>query len=242
VNARVRAVVRKELREYRRNRFVVGTMVALPVIFLVIPTLSVLGITTGTSLAGAKAAVGSALFTLFFVPLILPATLSAYAVIGERDQQTLEPVLTTPVTREELLLGKALAALIPTALVSYALFAVFLLVVRAAAVPVAVHLVWQAGQIAAAVLSAPLLATFAIWVGIAMSTRSSDARVAQQLSALATLPLLGLTALLSFQVIRPSVALAVLVAAVLGVIDLAGWRIVSAMFDRERLLTRYGRG
>jgi len=242
VSPRVRAVVRKELREYRRNRFVVGTMVALPVFFIVIPTMSVLGVTPTTSFEGAKAAVGGALLTFFFVPLILPATLSAYAVIGERDQQTLEPVLSTPVTREELLLGKALAALIPTTLVSYALFGAFLLIVRAAAAPVAVHLVWQAGQIAVAVVFGPLLATFAIWVGIAMSTRSSDVRVAQQLSALATLPMLGLIALLSFQVVRPSLALVVGGATVLALIDLAGWRLVSAMFDRERLLARYGRG
>jgi ABC-2 type transport system permease protein len=74
-----------------------------------------------------------------------------------------------------------------------------------------------------------------------MSTRSSDVRVAQQLSALATIPMILVTSLLSFQVVKPSLALAVLVASILGVIDLAGWRIVSAMFDRERLLTRYGR-
>jgi len=241
VNARVRAIVKKELREYRRNRFIVGTMIALPVIFIVIPITNVLAVKASTSPEGVKVSVGGALFTFFLVPLILPSTLSAYAVIGERDQGTLEPVLTTPVTREDLLLGKALAALIPTVTVSYALFAAFLLLVRAAAVPAVVDLVWRGGEVAVAVLSAPLLATFAVWVGIAMSTRSSDVRVAQQLSALATIPMILVTSLLSFQVVKPSLALAVLVASILGVIDLAGWRIVSAMFDRERLLTRYGR-
>jgi ABC-type Na+ efflux pump permease subunit len=240
VNPRVVAVLRKELREYRRNKFVVGTMIVLPVIFVIIPIGNVLAIRPSMSPDAVRATVGGVTLTLFFVPLILPATLSAYAVIGERDQGTLEPVLTTPVTREELLLGKALAILVPTVAVSYGLYIVFLLVIRAAAAPAVVDLEWQAGQASGVVLFAPLLATYAVWVGIAWSTRSSDVRVAQQLSVLATLPMLGVTALFSFRIIDPSLVVAGGGAVVLGAIDVVGWLLVSAMFDRERLLTRYG--
>ena len=240
VNLRVVAVLRKELREYRRNKFVVGTMIVLPVIFLIIPIGNVLAIQPSMSPDAIRATVGGVTLTLFFVPLILPATLSAYSVIGERDQGTLEPVLTTPVTREELLLGKALAILVPTVAVSYVLYVVFLFVVRAAATPAVVDLIWQAGQAGGVVLFAPLLATFAVWVGIAWSTRSSDVRVAQQLSVLATLPMLGVIALFSFRIIEPTLAIAGVGVIALGAIDVVGWLLVSAMFDRERLLTRYG--
>jgi ABC-type Na+ efflux pump permease subunit len=54
------------------------------------------------------------------IPALVPATLAAYAVVGERQQGTLEPVLSTPIRREELLLGKALAVLIPLVAISYA--------------------------------------------------------------------------------------------------------------------------
>jgi ABC-type Na+ efflux pump permease subunit len=37
----------------------------------------------------------------------VPTFVAACAVVGERQQGTLEPVLTTPIRREELLLGKA---------------------------------------------------------------------------------------------------------------------------------------
>jgi hypothetical protein len=40
-------------------------------------------------------------------PVLVPATMSAFSVVGEREQGTLEPVLTTPVSRSELLTGKA---------------------------------------------------------------------------------------------------------------------------------------
>ena len=45
---------------------------------------------------------------------IIPASLiSANALVGEREQSTLEPLLCTPLTDRELLVGKALSSLIP---------------------------------------------------------------------------------------------------------------------------------
>jgi ABC-type Na+ efflux pump permease subunit len=175
------------------------------------------------------------------VPLVLPTVMAGYAVIGEREQGTLESVLTTPVLAKELLLGKALAAVVPSVAISYALALTFALLARAVATPVVVHLVWQPSQLAAILLFAPLTSTFSIWVGLAVSVRVNDIRVAQQLSFLAMLPMLGLIALFTFRVISPSVTVALAGAAILIVIDRFAWRLVSAVFDRERLLTRYGR-
>ena len=86
-------------------------------------------------------------------------------------------------------------------------------------------------------LFTPLLAGWGIRVGIAVSARSTDVRVAQQLSVLGTLPLLAILALMSLNVITVSAGLAVGLAAVLLAIDLLAWRAVAAMFDRERLIT-----
>ena len=44
---------------------------------------------------------------------------------------TLEPVLATPIRRQELLLGKALAALLPSLAVAYALYGLYLIFVAA---------------------------------------------------------------------------------------------------------------
>jgi ABC-2 type transport system permease protein len=235
-------VLRKELREFRRNKLVIWTMIALPLFFLVTPTLALVGIKATASASVVRNAVGGQLLTQYLIPLILPTIIAGSSVIGERDQGTLEPVLTTPVRHEELLVGKALAAAIPTVSLAYALFIVFALVVRAGAVPAVVHELWMPGRIAAVILLDPLLALYAIWVGLAISVRSSDVRVAQQLSALAVLPMVGLLALITFGVLRPSLALALEGALVLVALDTAAYRLVSAMFDRERLLSRYGRG
>ena len=70
----------------------------------------------------------------------------------------------------------------------------------------------------------------------AISARSSDVRVAQQLATFASLPPLVLAALMSFGVIKPSVGLALGLAAALLAIDVQGWRLAAAGLDRERLI------
>ena len=39
---RVGAILRKELRDYRRNRFVIGTMAAVPVLFITLPMIQLI--------------------------------------------------------------------------------------------------------------------------------------------------------------------------------------------------------
>ena len=177
---------------------------------------------------------------MLVIPSVLPATIAAYSVIGEpSDQGTLEPVLTTPIRRDEFILGKALAAVIPAVVLSYAVFVIVVLVIRVGAHAAAVHALWQPHWFVAELLFVPLLATRSRWVTTAISARSSDVRVAQQLGTLASIPILALTSLISFQVIRPTVVVAVIIAAVLLVIDLVAWRGVSRIFDRERLVTNF---
>lgn len=234
---RIRSVFRKEVREFRRNRFVVGTMAVLPLFFLITPLLTIFKIPADTAPSAVKAAVGTISLLLLIIPIALPPVIAAYSVVGERDQGTLEPVLTTPVTPAELLVGKAAAAFVPSVGMAYAIYVVVLIIVRVAAAQVVVDAVWRLPLVLAQVLFIPLLALWAIWVGIGISTRASDVRVAQQLATLAGLPLLGLTALFSFQLVKPSVPLAVGLAIALLVIDLAAWRVVSRLFDTERLVT-----
>jgi ABC-type transport system involved in multi-copper enzyme maturation permease subunit len=234
---RVRTVVHKEIREFRRNRFVIGTMAILPIFFLITPMITIFKVPDSASGPQVNAAVGVISLLMLIVPIVLPPVIAAYSVVGERDQGTLEPVLTAPLRASELLLGKAVAAFIPSVGLAYAMYLIVLISVRLGAAPVVSSVIWNPPQLLAQLLFTPLLALWSIWVGIGISTRVSDVRVAQQLATLAGLPLLAFTALVSFQIIKPSVPLAVGLALALLAIDLAAWRVVSGLFDRERLIT-----
>jgi ABC-2 type transport system permease protein len=167
----------------------------------------------------------------------VPSIVAAYAVVGEREQGTLEPVLTTPIRREELLLAKALAALVPSLAVAYAVYAFFLTVTKLFAQPAVASAVLQAPDLLIQVFFTPLIALLSVWVGIAISARSSDIRVAQQLGAIVGLPAILVAYLIAFNVIPATLGLALGIAAALLVLDGFGWRLASAAFDRERLIT-----
>ena len=231
---RIRAIVRKELKEYRRNRALVVTMTILPLIFLIQPTVVILLLKKESA---ATLAQGHALLYMLAIPALVPAAVAAAAVVGERQQSTLEPLLTTPIRRDEFLLGKALAVLIPTVAIAYAVYAAFVIFVVIFAQPGVPAAILRPPDILAQVLFTPPIATWSIWVGLAISTRSSDTRVAQQLSLLGNLPLVAVTSLVAFDVIHATLGLAFALAVLLLVLDGVGWRVVSAMFDRERLIT-----
>jgi ABC-type transport system involved in multi-copper enzyme maturation permease subunit len=230
---RVRTIVRKELREYRRNRSIVAGMSIFPVIFLVQPLVSVFATSASAS---AQLRHQHELLYLLGIPALVPATLAAYAVVGERQQGTLEPVLGTPIRREELLLGKALAVLVPSVVIAYVVFAVFLALVALFADSGVAPALIRGPDVLAQVIFTPLLAGWSIWIGIAISTRASEVRVAQQLGALASLPTIAVTTLIAINVIHATPGLAFGLGAMLLIANRLGWRLVSAMFDRERLI------
>jgi ABC-type Na+ efflux pump permease subunit len=233
---RVGAIFRKELRDYRRNRFVIFTMSALPLLFIVLTMIQLFAVKASSS-GKLNDRIGITMLYLLIIPTMVPSALTAYSVVGERDQGTLEAVLITPIRREEFLIGKALAAFAPTLVIAYALFGAFLGAAELFAHPAVLSAIFERSHVLVQLLFTPLLAGWSIWMGIAISARSTDVRAAQQLAVFASLPPLGVVALLSFNVIPASVALALGLAAGLLVLDGFGWRAVAAIFDRERLIT-----
>jgi ABC-type transport system involved in multi-copper enzyme maturation permease subunit len=232
---RVRAIFRKELREYRHNGFIIWTMAIFPLIFLIQPLVVVFALPASASTDLSREHL---LLYMLGIPAIVPAAVAAYSVVGERQQGTLEPLLTTPVRREEFLLGKALAALVPSVTVAYAVYAVFLACVGLFARPAVASSLLRAPDLLAQLLFTPLIAGWSIWVGIAISARARDFRVAQQLGILASLPTAVVAALVAFDVLHPTLGLALGFAAALLAGNGLGWRITAAAFDRERLITR----
>jgi len=231
---RIRAIFRNELREYRHNGSAVATMAILPLLFLIEPLAQIFSLPASS--AGTLAHKDPLLYMLG-IPALVPAALAAYAVVGERQQGTLEPVLTTPIRRDEFLLGKALAVLAPSLAISYAVFGLAVASIALFADSSVASAVLRGPELLAQLLFTPLLAAWSIWVGVAISARSNDTRVAQQLSVLASLPTVVVAALIAFGVIHATLTLALALGAALLFLDVQGRRVVSRMLDRERLIT-----
>jgi ABC-2 type transport system permease protein len=122
-------------------------------------------------------------------------------------------------------------------MISYAVFVASIVAIALFADSAVGSAVLRAPQLVAQVVFTPLLAGWSIWVGIGISARTNDTRVAQQLSVLASLPTVIVTSLIAFGVIHATFKLALVLGIALLVLDRLGWRFVSALFDRERLIT-----
>ena len=79
-----------------------------------------------------------------------------------------------------------------------------------------------------------------IMAGLLISARSTDIRVAQQLAALSSMPLLIAISVTSFQVTHAGLPFFLGAAVVVFALDGVGWALAVRAFSRERLLARYG--
>jgi ABC-2 type transport system permease protein len=122
--------------------------------------------------------------------------------------------------------------------VAYLVFGAFIVLVALFAHPGVASALMRGSDVLAQLIFTPLVAGWSIWLGTGISTRASDIRVAQQVSMLASLPTIAVTTLIALDVIHATLTVALACGAGLLVANLRGWRFVSALFDRERLITR----
>ncbi len=234
---RAQAVLLKELREYRRRRSIIATMAILPILILIADAVAVFVVPRTTVILDARKYVVSPVLYLLLIPSVMPSTLSAYSVAGEREQGTLEPLLTTPIQRKEFILGKAAAVALPTMVLSYVVFTLFLCAVALfAKTAIASATFGQGALVLALFLLAPLLAGWAIAVGMIASVKARDVRVAQQFGTLVSLPPVALILMLAAGVIHLTYLTAIIISAALLLIDYGAFQMVSRMMIPERLV------
>ena len=188
-----------------------------------------------------QAIVGKQFSTLFLlVPIFIPSVLASYAIVGEKRERTLEPVLATPIRTWELLLGKILASLVPALAITIASATLFVVGVLAFAVTDRVReVIVTPGWILAVLVDTPLLALIGVALIVVLSSRVNDPRAAQQISAVLVVPVLALLfgQLAGVIVLGPALALGIGV--ILAIIAAGALWLATRLFQREVILTRW---
>jgi ABC-2 type transport system permease protein len=262
--SKVQTIVRKEWAEVFKNRLVLFTVAFLPLFLTTVP-LIMLAVTRslgeafnqlnnsgevleifGSQCVGlSEFECGQyytlSIFTLMFMilPVAIPVTIAAYSIVGEKTTHTLEPLLATPITTTELLAGKALAAIIPAILATWGSYALYLLGVRLLASETIFGRVLDPIWLLAIIVLGPLLALMAVCFAIIISSRVSDPRVAEQLSALIVLPLILLIVGQSVGLILINRAVVMILIVLVGLLDILLVAVSVRLFQRETILTRW---
>lgn len=251
---KVLVILRKEFLEIVQQRILLFSILLPPLLFIVLPLFflqlggngsrasslhvpSLQGLTLHEYTQGLVGTEFSNIFIL--LSMLVPSTIAAYSIIGEKNSRTLEPLLATPVRRWQLLAGKMLATLLPAVLVTWVSGGLFIAELAILTDANVVSHVVTGGWLILFLASTPLLGLIAVAVMTAISSRVNDTRTAQQLSIWAVVPILGII----LGELSGQFELTVLVAVITTVIliplaILLTWG-SAQLFQRETILTRW---
>ena len=259
---RIRTIIEKEWSEVFKNRLVLMTVGMLPLLFTVIPLLQLaLGRNINPSqmnntpafiaaqcqlqqLSNAECFQGFMVnqFMLFFLlmPLAIPVTIASYSIVGEKTTRSLEPLLATPTSTSEIILGKALAASIPAIVATWGSFIIYLIAARFFVVSDRVYAaILNPMWLVAMILVAPLMTVLSVNVAIIISSRVSDPRAAEQLGMLVMLPLIALFFGQIFGVVALNTTTMFIMAICVLALDVVLVGAGIKLFQREAILTRW---
>jgi len=236
-------VARHDMRMFRQKRGILAGLIALPlgvglgfpllVAYVLIPSVG----------SGADAVLPGFIdaFSFWFVigAASLPTSIASYSIVGEKISKSLEPLLSTPTTDGEILLGKSLAAFLPTILAVWGgsvLFQVLMDLVTRSALGY-----WYFPNWAMAVMlfvTMPLAALLAIEACVVISARVTDVRSAQQYAGVIFLPFIILYVAAEVKLTLDATNL-LYISAALAVIVGVLYAVSTRSFRREEILTRW---
>jgi ABC-2 type transport system permease protein len=171
---------------------------------------------------------------------LAPLGIASYSLVGEKVQKSLEPLLATPTTDEEILAGKSIAAFLPAMASTYIGALIFTVLVDLFTRSTLKSPYFPNTNFAIILfLLAPLACILSVGYNILVSSRINDVRSAQQLGALILLPLGALYLLSEIQVLPLTTGNMLIIAAVLALVDVIVFYLVKATFRREEILTKW---
>ena len=256
----VTTILRREWSETIRNRLLMSTILIPPVILTIAP-LTLAGLVGNRALppelaaqvlaqrpewasfneAELAGAFAVQQFLAFFLlmPAYIPLSIATFSIIGEKLARTLEPVLATPIRTLELLVGKAIAALVPGVLAGWLTYVAFVALASIVYGPNLIGVVTDPSWLAGVFILGPAVGLSSVVAGVIISARVNDPRVAQQIGGIIVVPIIAITLLQATGTLLVGATGYVRLATIIFIVSLIGLRVGVQLFDREAILTRW---
>jgi ABC-type Na+ efflux pump permease subunit len=181
-------------------------------------------------------------FSFFLVigAAYVPLGIASYSIVGEKVEKSLEPLLATPLTDGEILLGKAISAVIPTLVAMYAAAAVFMVGIDEVTFHTLGYYYFPNWNIATLLLVLmPVAIVMSVLFSVIVSSRVNDVRSANSFGIFILFPLLGIYLLSETSIITLDVSSLLIISGVLLAVDVALFFVSTKTFRREEILTRW---
>ena len=178
-------------------------------------------------------------FSFFFVFLsaLAPVMIAGYSLVGEKLEKSLEPLLATPLTDSEILLGKSLVAIIPYLISIYigsVIFSVSINYVTDYAFNMPNTLFLDI-----LIFVVPLVVIFSVEIMIIISSKVNDVRTSTQIGMFMMAPFIGIYFLSETQYITLDSNMMFQIAGILVIVDILVFYFARLTFKREEILTKW---
>lgn len=237
-------ITRKDLGTFRKKKSIFYSTILLPLILSVgLPAVIWAIQNKSANIPDATLINLSDAFSFVFIIFtasVIPAAIASYSIVGEKVEKSLEPLLATPATDGEILLGKSLAAFIPSFLATLMGVTVFMVLIDSLISGQLGYLYYPnlTGAIILLVI-APLIIMFSVGLNVLVSSKVNDVRTAYQVGALGSLPFGIIYVASEIGLIQLNTTNLVILFAILLVVDAALLYLGKATFRREEILTKW---
>ncbi len=236
-------IAKKDMTILRRRRGLTVGFVALPLILsIALPGLLELLITRrGFSPARDTDLISAFGFFFLLIAVMLPLYLSSYSIVGEKVEKSIEPLLATPTSDGEILMGKYIGTFLPVLLVLYLAAVVYMLLIDT----------FTAGDLGYAyypnwsftiqeLVAVPTAATYAITFSVFVSSKVNGAQTAYQVGAVTMIPFFALYVMGEAGFVNLNDTTNILyISAGLLVAAVVMYYVSRAAFGREKILTQW---
>jgi ABC-2 type transport system permease protein len=230
-------IATKDFNIFWKKKRILYTLIILPLLISVGLPLTVSSLTEITEITALLNA-----FSFFYIILayILPSTLASYSILGEKIEQSLEPLLATPTTDSELLFGKTITSFLPCVGIIYIGSIIFMVLSDLITYGTTGYLFFPNWSMAFILLLAvPLSSILSIQLNVIISSRVNDVRTANQLGLILFIPFIAVYILLETNVVSLNIINLFAISIILFVADAVLFYINKATFNRDAILTKW---
>jgi len=234
------AVAAKDFKIFKRKSSVLYACIVLPLVVGVAFPL-IVQYALGKKINAVTAPAFMDAFSIWFLigAAVIPTAIASYSLVGEKIQKSLEPLLATPMTDGEILLGKTISGLLVPVAAIYAGSLIYMVLMDLVTQSTLGYLYYPNWHMGAILLAAPLVSLLSVEINVLVSSRMNDVRTAQQLGYLFILPFMGLYVASEFGLFAFTDTNLLILAGAILVISIALFFVSRATFQREEILTKW---
>ncbi len=232
----------RDFKIFRRQKNILYSIIVFPIIISVIfpLILEYAGQRSVGLFANLPSLLDSFSFFIVIGAAYIPLGIASYSIVGEKVEKSLEPLLATPLTDGEILLGKAISALLPALVAMYAGAAVFMVGVDAATFGRLGYNYFPNWTFAVLLLVlVPVAAVMSVLYSVIVSSRVNDVRSANGFGIFIFLPFLAIYIASEIRIITLDITGLLIISGILAAIDIALYFVGTAAFQREEILTKW---